>query len=54
MSLGPYAAPLGLAVLSIVGLTVALLGEGIWDVLCWVLLSLTLAIGGVRALHGMR
>jgi hypothetical protein len=37
-----FRAPLGLALGSAVGLTSALLGDGVWDALSWLALSLPL------------
>ncbi|HEV8391498.1 MAG TPA: hypothetical protein VGQ35_16725 [Dongiaceae bacterium] len=39
-----FAAPLAIAVLSGVGLTSALLGDDIWDVLSWLALAVPVAV----------
>jgi hypothetical protein len=39
-----YGAPTALAIVSIVGLLSALLGDGIWDAVSWVSLDIPLAV----------
>jgi hypothetical protein len=39
-----YGWPLGLAVLSMVGLLSALLGDGAWDAFSWIALGIPLAV----------
>jgi len=43
--------PIGLAVLSAIGLLSALLGDGAWDALSWAALALPV---GVAAWHALR
>lgn len=45
---GPYVVPAWIAVASIVGLVSALVGDGFWNVLSWVIFA-TLVIVAVRA-----
>jgi len=40
-----FAIPMGLALLSAVGLVSALVGDGVWDVLSWLTLAVPIAIG---------
>lgn len=39
-----FAAPLAIAVLSIVGLISALVGDDVWDVLSWLTLAIPVAV----------
>jgi hypothetical protein len=39
-----FAAPLAIAILSIVGLISALVGDDIWDVLSWLTLAIPVAV----------
>lgn len=45
---GIWRIPAALAVLSVVGLAAAILGDGIWDWLCWATLSVPLAVCAVK------
>ncbi len=41
---GVWRIPAALAVLSVIGLAAAILGDGVWDWLCWATLSVPLAV----------
>lgn len=43
-----YRIPLMIAVLSAVGLTSALLGDGMWDVLSWLTLAVPVALAAMH------
>ena len=43
-----YRIPLMIAVLSAVGLTSALLGDGMWDVLSWLALAVPVALAAMH------
>lgn len=45
---GVWRIPAALAGLSVVGLAAAILGDGIWDWLCWATLSVPLAVCAVK------
>ncbi|PWC47249.1 hypothetical protein ACHMW5_20170 (plasmid) [Azospirillum melinis] len=45
---GVWRIPAALAVLSVVGLAAAILGDGVWDWLCWATLSVPLAVCAVK------
>lgn len=45
---GIWRIPAALAMLSAVGLAAAILGDGIWDWLCWATLSVPLAVCAVK------
>ncbi|CAO3438890.1 hypothetical protein [Azospirillum endophyticum] len=48
MTGGVWRIPAALAVLSVFGLAAAILGDGIWDWLCWATLSVPLAVCAVK------
>lgn len=45
---GVWRIPMVLAVVSLVGLTAAILGDGFWHWLCWITLSVPLAVCAVK------
>ena len=45
---GVWRIPAALAVLSVIGLAAAILGDGLWDWLCWATLSVPLAASAVK------
>ncbi|MBP2301056.1 hypothetical protein [Azospirillum picis] len=45
---GIWRVPAALAVLSTVGLAAAILGDGAWDWICWIALSVPLAVCAVK------
>ncbi|BAI76269.1 hypothetical protein AZL_d04430 (plasmid) [Azospirillum sp. B510] len=45
---GLWRVPAGLALLSLIGLAAAILGDGVWDGLSWAALSVPLAICMVK------
>lgn len=45
---GLWRVPLALAALSLVGLTAAILGDGVWHWICWSTLSVPLAVCAVK------
>jgi len=51
-----FAAPVGLAAVSVFGLTTALVGDGLWDIASWFCLGLPVAVsvwfGGPRRQRG--
>ena len=48
----PYRGPLVLAVMTLVGLVLALLAEGVWDVLSWGLLLTPVAVMVATGVRG--
>ena len=42
-----FAAPLAIAIITALGLTTALLGDGVWDWISWAALSLPVAVAVV-------
>lgn len=45
---GVWRIPTALAVLSLAGLSAAILGDGVWHWICWAALSVPLAVCAVR------
>lgn len=43
-----WSIPTALALLSLAGLAVAILGDGVWDWLCWTTLSIPLVVCTVK------
>ncbi|RJF74325.1 hypothetical protein [Rhodopseudomonas palustris] len=49
-----FAAPLAIGIISALGLTTALLGDGVWDWISWAALSLPVAVAVVYWRIGAR
>lgn len=49
-----FAAPLAIGVISALGLTTALLGDGLWDWMSWIALALPVAVAVVYWQIGAR
>lgn len=47
-----FAAPLLLALATVVGLLAALLGDGLWDAVSWAALGVPIVVIGMKAFRG--